>query len=159
MLRQQKGVLSLELAIKAAVYSHREHSTVHAICEANGWNPTTFRNSINPTTPSHKCNIHHLEGILAYTKDLRILDALCSIHGNAVCIELPPVTIPDQANYLAKMGELAREQGELSSKIALAVADGLLTACEVAQVEQEVFELVRVATQLLKMVKTHGGAA
>ncbi|MFX6544581.1 phage regulatory CII family protein, partial [Acinetobacter baumannii] len=69
--RREKTVMSLEQALKAAVYRPGDEYLMAQIAEKNGWNINTFRSSINPTTPTHKANIYHFEAILDETKDSR----------------------------------------------------------------------------------------
>lgn len=154
MIKKNRKVLPLSMALRAAVYSETDHSLMAHIAEKNCWNITTFRNSLCPTTTTHKANIYHLEAVLAETRDPGIMDSLCAIHGNAGWFEFPEITEDlDQSNYISKVGELAQEQGELAQSIANAVADGRITKVEEDAIYQEVLDLVRVATSLLAMVK------
>ena len=154
MVKKNRKVLPLSMALRAAVYSETDHSLMAHIAEKNCWNITTFRNSLCPTTTTHKANIYHLEAVLAETRDPGIMDSLCAIHGNAGWFEFPEIIEDlDQSNYISKVGELAQEQGELAQSIANAVADGRITKFEEDEIYQEVLDLVRVATSLLAMVK------
>ena len=154
MVKKNRKVLPLSMALRAAVYSETDHSLMAHIAEKNCWNITTFRNSLCPTTTTHKANIYHLEAVLAETRDPGIMDSLCAIHGNAGWFKFPEITEDlDQSNYISKVGELAQEQGELAQSIANAVADGRITKLEEDEIYQEVLDLVRVATSLLAMVK------
>lgn len=154
MVKKNRKVLPLSMALRAAVYSETDHSLMAHIAEKNCWNITTFRNSLCPTTTTHKANIYHLEAVLAETRDPGIMDSLCAIHGNAGWFEFPAITEDlDQSNYIIKVGALAQEQGELAQSIANAVADGRVTKVEEDEIYQEVLDLVRVATSLLAMVK------
>lgn len=112
--RRERAVLTLEQALKAAV-SNSNECLMAQIAENNGFNINTFRNSINPTTTTHKANIHHFEAILSETKDERIMDSVCAIHGNAAWFELPETTLLVDANFMTSIGMLAREQGDLLS--------------------------------------------
>ena len=154
MVKKNRKVLPLSMALRAAVYSETDHSLMAHIAEKNCWNITTFRNSLCPTTTTHKANIYHLEAVLAETRDPGIMDSICAIHGNAGWFEFPEISEDlDQSNYISKVGELAQEQGELAQSIANAVADGRVTKVEEDEIYQEVLDLVRVATSLLAMVK------
>ncbi|QIC63294.1 phage regulatory CII family protein [Acinetobacter schindleri] len=154
MINKNNKVLSLSMALRAAVYSDGDQSLISQIAEKNCWNLTTFRNSLCPTTTTHKANIHHLEAVLAETQDRGIMDSICAIHGNAGWFELPEVNKNlDQASYINKLGELAQEQGQLAHSIATAVSDGLITLDEKTEIQKEVLDLVRVATTILAMVK------
>ena len=154
MIKKKEKVLPLSLALRAAVYTEDEQSLISHIAEKNCWNVTTFRNSLCPTTTTHKANIYHFEAVLNETQDSRIMDSVCAIHGNAGWFELPPVADDlDQSNYIKKLGELAHEQGGLAQSIATAVSDGRITKLEEAEIYQEVLDLVRVATTIFAMVK------
>ena len=154
MVKKNRKVLPLSMALRAAVYSETDHSLMAHIAEKNCWNITTFRNSLCPTTTTHKANIYQLEAVLAETRDPGIMDSICAIHGNAGWFEFPEISEDlDQSNYISKVGELAQEQGELAQFIANAVADGRITKLEEDEIYQEVLDLVRVATSLLAMVK------
>ncbi|WP_049044185.1 phage regulatory CII family protein [Acinetobacter bereziniae] len=154
MSKKSNTVLSLEMALKAAIYTSEEQSIISRIAEKNGWNITTLRNSLCPTTQTHKANIYHLEAVLSETKDFRIMDSLCAIHGNAAWFELPQVIEDlDHASYITKIGELAQEQGHLSQSVALAISDGRITQQEHDEIYKEVFDLFRVTATLLAMVK------
>lgn len=154
MVKKNRKVLPLSMALRAAVYSETDHSLMAHIAEKNCWNITTFRNSLCPTTTTHKANIYHLEAVLAETRDPGIMDSICAIHGNAGWFEFPEITEDlDQSNYISKVGELAQEQGELAQSIANAVSDGRITKVEEDEIYQEVLDLIRVATSLLAMVK------
>ena len=154
MVKKNRKVLPLSMALRAAVYSETDHSLMAHIAEKNCWNITTFRNSLCPTTTTHKANIYHLEAVLAETRDPGIMNNLCAIHGNAGWFEFPEITEDlEHSNYISKVGALAQEQGELAQSIANAVADGRITKLEEDEIYQEVLDLVRVATSLLAMVK------
>lgn len=154
MIKNKDKVLPLSMALRSAVYSEGDQSLISYIAEKNCWNVTTFRNSLCPTTTTHKANIYHLEAVLSETRDRGIMDSLCAIHGNAGWFEFPDITENlDQASYITKVGELAKEQGDLAQSIANAVADGQITKLEEDGIYQEVLDLVRVATSLLAMVK------
>ena len=154
MINKKDKVSPLSLALRAAVYGDGDQSLMSYIAEKNCWNLTTFRNSLCPTTTTHKANIYHLEAVLAETRDPGIMDSICAIHGNAGWFEFPKVSENfDQVSYLSRVGELAKEQGALAQSIANAVADGRITKVEENEIYQEVLDLVRVATSLLAMVK------
>ena len=89
MVKKNQKVLPLSMALRAAVYSETDHSLMAHIAEKNCWNITTFRNSLCPTTTTHKANIYQLEAVLAETRDPGIMDSICAIHGNAGWFELP----------------------------------------------------------------------
>lgn len=150
--RRERAVLSLEQALKAAV-SNSNECLMAQIAENNGFNINTFRSAINPTTKTHKANIHHFEAILSETRDERIMDSVCSIHGNAAWFELPHTGDLDDSNFIKTIGLLAREQGDLAQSVALAVADKVITNDEAAVIQKDVLNLIRVAVNLYAMVE------
>lgn len=156
--RREKTVMSLEQAIKAAVYRPGDEYVMAKIAEKNGWNINTFRSSLNPTTPTHKPNIYHFEAILSETKDPRIMDSVCATHGNAAWFELPKTENLSTTDFVMKIGKLAQEQGDLSQSVAKAIGDGCISKDELAVIRKEAFELIRVVSNILAMAeKQHEG--
>lgn len=155
MINKKDKVLPLSMALRAAVYSDGDQSLISRIAEKNCWNITTFRNSLCPTTTTHKANIYHLEAVLAETKDPRIMDSICAIHGKAAWFELPDLHELTETNFLKKIGNLAKEQGELSQSIAEAIADKSICSDEYDVIHKDVMDLIRVALTLLAMVESH----
>ncbi|BBT50013.1 hypothetical protein WP8W18E11_25430 [Acinetobacter baumannii] len=151
--RREKTVMSLEQALKAAVYRPGDEYLMAQIAEKNGWNINTFRSSINPTTPTHKANIYHFEAILDETKDSRIMDSVCGIHGNAAWFELPKTENLNTADFVMKIGKLAQEQGDLSQSVAKAIGDGCISEDELAVIRKDAFELIRVVSTILAMAE------
>lgn len=151
--RRDRTVMSLEMALKAAVYRPNDDSLMAQIAEKNAFNINTFRSSLNPTTHTHKANIYHLEAVLAETKDPRIMDSICAIHGKAAWFELPKPEQLNTSDYVMKIGKLAREQGDLSQSIATAIGDRVISEDELAVIQKDVMDLVRVALTLLAMVE------
>lgn len=154
MINKKEKILSLSMALRAAVYSEEDFSLMAYIAEKNCWNLTTFRNSLCPTTNTHKANIHHLEAVLAETRDSGIMDSICAIHGNASWFELPAVENLNSADFMKKIGSLAREQGDLAQSIANAISDNKISHDEHRVIEKDVMDLIRVALTLLAMVES-----
>lgn len=155
MVIKNQKVLSLSMALRAAVYSDGDHSLMALIAEKNCWNLTTFRNSLCPTTTTHKANIHHLEAVLAETKDPAIMDSICAIHGSAGWFELPETKGLSEADFITKIGHLAREQGDLSQSVALAIADKVITKEEADVIHKDVLNLVRATMNLQALVEAY----
>lgn len=151
--RRDRTVLSLAMALKASVYRHNDDSIMAMIAENNGFNINTFRSALNPTTPTHKANIYHLEAVLSETKDPRIMDSICAIHGNAGWYELPKISDLTSVDFIKKIGSLAKEQGDLAQSIAVAISDNRICGDEFSIIQKDVMDLVRVAMTLLAMVE------
>jgi len=151
--RKVMTVMSLEMALKAAVYRPNDDSLMAFIAEKNCFNINTFRSSLNPTTTTHKANIYHLEAVLSETQDSRIMDSICAIHGNAAWFELPEADCLTSTDFLNKIGKLAQEQGDLAQSICMAITDNKVTEDEYSVIQKDVLDLIRVATTLLAMVK------
>lgn len=153
--RRERAVMPLELALKASVSRPNDDCMMAHIAEKNGFNINTFRNSLNPTTPTHKANIYHLEAVLSETKDARIMDSLCSIHGNAAWFELPKVEVQSNADFIFKVGKLAHENGDLIQSIVAAIKDNVITGDELAVIRKEAYDLIGIAATLLAMAELH----
>ena len=153
--RRERAVMPLELALKASVSRPNDDCMMAHIAEKNGFNINTFRNSLNPTTPTHKANIYHLEAVLSETKDGRIMDSICAIHGNAAWFELPKVEVLSSADFIFKVGKLAHENGDLVQSIVAAIKDNVITADELAVIRKESYDLIRIAATLLAMAELH----
>lgn len=151
--RKERTVMSLTMALKAAVYRPQDDSLMAVIAEKNGFNINTFRSSLNPTTYTHKANIYHLEAVLSETQDSRIMDSICAIHGNAGWYELPKIDDLNTSDYLKKIGSLAKEQGDLAQSIAEAISDNSISSEEHSVIQKDVLDLIRVAVTLLAMVE------
>lgn len=151
--KRKRAVMPLEMSLKAAVDSESDDSVMHRIAQKNGFNINTFRSSLNPTTPTHKANIYHLEAVLAETRDPRIMDSLCAIHGNAAWFELPEIEHMNQINFMNKIGKLAREQGVLAQSIAAALSDGSINNDELSVIRKDAYELIRITATLLAMAE------
>lgn len=153
MINKKEKVLPLSLALRAAVYAKDDQSLISRIAEKNCWNLTTFRNSLCPTTTTHKANIHHFEAVLNETRDSGIMDSVCAIHGNAAWFELPQLENLSKSDFIMKIGKLAQEQGDLSLSIANAIGDGVISSDELAVIQKDVMDLIRVASSLMAMVQ------
>lgn len=151
--KRKRAVMPLEMSLKAAVDSESDDSVMHRIAQKNGFNINTFRSSLNPTTPTHKANIYHLEAVLAETQDPRIMDSLCAIHGNAAWFELPEIEHMNQINFMNKIGKLAREQGVLAQSIATALSDGSINNDELSVIRKDAYDLIRITATLLAMAE------
>lgn len=154
MQKSTNLVLSLPQVLKAAVSNQDDDSIMATIAENNGFNINTLRSSINPTTTTHKANIHHFEAILSHTQDPRIMDTICAIHGNAGWFEFPEICGTSQ-DVLMQIGKLAQEQGDLSVSVVQALSDKVVTHDEYAKVHKDALDLVRVAVTLLRMVEKY----
>lgn len=153
--RREKTVLPLEQALKAAVYKSGNDFLLAQIAEKNCWSLNTLRSAINPTTPTHKANIYHFEAVLAETKDPRLMDSICATHGNAGWFELPQVKGLKDSDFMAQIGVLAREQGDLSQSVANAISDRVITKDEAAIIQKDVLSLVRATMNLYAMVEAY----
>lgn len=110
---------------------------------------------MNPTTPTHKANIYHLEAVLSETKDGRIMDSICAIHGNAAWFRLPKVEVLSSADFIFKVGKLAHENGDLIQSIVAAINDNVITGDELAVIRKEAYELIGIASTLFQMAELH----
>lgn len=153
--RRISAVLTPQQALKAAVSpTDRPHSSLLGqIAEKYGFNYATFANCLNPTTPSHTPNIHHIVAVLAETKDMRILDSFCAVHGNAFCCELPEVDV-GAFEYVALIGDLGKEMADLARSVSKSIKDGQIGTDEWAVIQKDVFDLMRITAQIYRIMES-----
>lgn len=83
------------------------------------------------------------------------MDSICAIHGNAGWFELPLVKGLKDSDFMAQIGVLAREQGDLSQSVANAISDKVITKDEAAIIQKDVLNLVRATMNLYAMVEAY----
>lgn len=140
--RAARAILPLQQAIYHAV--HDVKGGVGAIAGTYGFNANTLQLKVNPNTSTHQLNIRELEAIMAYTRDPRILDSLCAIHGNAVWIDLgDPIHMEGLTlgAMLAQIGEASTALGRLAQDTAAAITDGHIDRNELAVIEKSCSEV------------------
>ncbi|WP_041522972.1 phage regulatory CII family protein [Gilvimarinus agarilyticus] len=143
--------LSLEIACYQAVRSFP--GGVPAVAGAFGWNPRTLQNKLNPTQDTHKLTAVEVEGILQLTRDGRVLDALCAQYG-AIWVDIGRVkNSPSDMAMLDNITETVTRVGELSRKVQESLADGVVDAEEMAQLERAVMRMCQGGFMVLERAK------
>lgn len=137
LTRQQREhgvILPLQTAIYHAVHDIR--GGVGAIAGAYGYNARTLQNKVNLGCDTHLLNIKEFEAILAYTRDPRLMDSLCSAFGDAAWLDLRTGTIND-TQLISGAAELFERVGHMGRDIANAMLDGRITRDELSLLEKD----------------------
>lgn len=153
--RATQCLISLPMACYHAV--HDMPGGVGALAGAHGKNAAVLQNKLNPNMPGHALNISELEMIIASTGDARILQSICAMFG-AGYFFLPDVGV-DDGSLFTRAAELLREVSELMETITHSMADGAVSADEVAALDKALLELHAAGQGLVAAVKKAGGAA
>ncbi len=151
--RAERCVLSLKMAVYHAVHDYP--GGVGAVAGAHGRSAAVLQNKLNPNLDSHNVNICDLEQIVVSTQDERILQAVCSWF-HAGYFRLPTDAAGD-AGLLDKAAELTRELSELMAEVSGSLADGRVTADEVAALDKALMEFTAAAAGLVAYAKQVGG--
>lgn len=152
--RAEHCLLSLDYAVYHAV--HDFPGGVGAVAGANGLNPATLQNKVNPNLESHVVNLNDLRAIIATTQDPRILRTICSMY-NASYFFLPDVECDGEGTLFAQGAELARECGELMQSVQDSLQDGRITDDEISLLDNALQELMVAARTLVEKAKRQGG--
>ena len=83
----ENAVLPLDVAIYRACKDR--HGSKAAIAEINGFNPMVFSKCVDINNDQYHLHPEHIEAVLSYTKDIRIMHSLAASHGGAVVYEFP----------------------------------------------------------------------
>lgn len=155
LTRQQREhgvILPLQTAIYHAVHDIR--GGVGAIAGAYGYNARTLQNKVNLGCDTHLLNIKEFEAILAYTRDPRLMDSLCSTYGGAIWIDISGVDSESSSSMFGQIGEIATNVGQLTRNVAAALEDGRVTEDELALLEKSVLSLTQSAHGVIALAKS-----
>ena len=120
--RAQDCALSLSTALFVACKDKR--GSIGAICELYALKVPTLTNKLNPACDTHHCNPSDIEAVLAYTKDPRIMDAICAAHGSAAWYPIPQLDDGSGVELFASYGDLAEKFGKLGKRLFESLEDG-----------------------------------
>lgn len=144
--RAKKCVLNLEQAVYHACKSNR--GTLGRISEIYGLNYNTLALQINPNRTCHTLAPETIELVLEHTKDSRIMDAICSAHGNACWFELPVGNQSELIDGLIKMGQ---KFADMNTVMLEAIVDKQISYDEYKSLEKVGFALIG---QIQRIVQT-----
>lgn len=156
MTAQQRAdncLLSLETALFRACKDRR--GSIGAICELYGLKVPTLTSKLNPALDTHHCNPADIEAVLSYTKDSRIMDAVCAAHGNAVWYELPTLESDDDCELFAVFGDLSKRVGDLGHGLFASMSDGVIDADELDALRKYQAQLHTATAALIAAAERH----
>lgn len=147
----ENAVLPLDVAIYRACKDR--HGSKAAIAEINGFNPMVFSKCVDINNSQYHLHPEHIEAVLSYTKDVRILESLAAAHGHAVVYELPSNIDILDTGFLANIGEVSNRVGELFSTVSDSLKDGRIIEVELATIEKDAMCLIAAVAQLKKLAR------
>lgn len=128
-----------------------------ALAPVLGKNPATLSHEVNPNYPTAKFGLDDAVKLSVWTCDRRIASAFASQVG---CMLLPLPQGDETGTTLEDVAAMAREFADLAAEVSKAVADGKVSANELARVQREAAELVgRVETTVKHVAELAGAAA
>mgnify|MGYP000013392493 CR=1 FL=1 len=143
-MNQQQRATRTVLPLKAAIYHavHDIRGGVGSIAGAYGYNVNTLQHKISLTNDGrHVLTVPELASILEYTRDSRIMDSLCHVFGDAAWFDLSGLSSLTDASLFAQVGEMVSLVGDTTTHVAEAMADGYISADELAQLERDAARL------------------
>lgn len=147
----ENAVLPLDVAVYRACKDR--HGSKSAIAEINGFNPMVFSKCVDINNPQYHLHPEHIEAVLNYTKDIRILQSLSAAHGHAVVYELPSEIDIQDTGFLANIGEVSNRVGELFSAVSDSLKDGRIIDVELATIEKDAMCLIAAVAKLKKLAR------
>ena len=117
---------------------------------------STLRCMASLTIDSHDWSLKRFEQAMAFTGDLRPLHALCAEFGG-VFVPVSSAAHGDDA-LMQTLATAGKEFGDVCATLSTALADQRITHRELAEFEQQVYELVQVAQNLRLQVRERAEA-
>lgn len=147
----ENAVLPLDVSIYRACKDL--HGSKAAIAEINGFNPMVFSKCVDINNTQYHLHPEHIEAVLHYTKDKRILESLASAHGQVVFFEYRNDVDIKSFDFLSKVGKVSKKVGELFDGLSESLSDGKITSVEMAMLEKHAMELIASVAALKKLAK------
>ena len=148
----EHAVLPLDVALYRACKDR--HGSKAAIAEINGFNSMVFSKCVDINNEQYHLKPEHIEAIVSYTKDIRILESLAAAHGNVVFYEIPEqICNSKNFNFLANIGSVSKKVGELFDGLSQSLEDGVITNVELAMLEKHSQELIAAISQLKNLAR------
>ena len=147
----ENAVLPLDVAIYRACKDR--HGSKAAIAEINGFNPMVFSKCVDINNDQYHLHPEHIEAVLRYTKDIRIMHSLAASHGGAVVYEFPNNLDVEDADFLANISEVSKRVGELFNAVSDSLKDGRIVDVEMAAIEKDAMCLIAAVAQLKKIAR------
>lgn len=147
----ENAVLPLDVALYRACKDR--HGSKSAIAEINGFNAMTFSKAVDVNNDQFHLKPEHIEAIVSYTKDLRILQSLAAIHGNVVVYEIHSDVDIQDSGFLSNIGEVSNRVGDLFGTVSEALKDGRIIDVEMAVIEKHAMQLIGAVAQLKSLAR------
>lgn len=147
----ENAVLPLEVALYRACKDR--HGSKAAIAEINGFNPLTFSKAVDVNNDQYHLKVEHIEAIVSYTKDIRILQSLAASHGNAVVYRLPEDVDIHDSSFMANISQVSNRVGELFKSISDSLLDGKIVEVEMSSIEKHAMDLIVAVVELKKLAR------
>lgn len=147
----ENAVLPLDVAIYRACKDR--HGSKAAIAEINGFNPMVFSKCVDINNTQYHLHPEHIEAVLHYTKDKRILESVASAHGQVVFFEYRNEVDIQNFDFLSKVGTVSKKVGELFDGLSESLSDGKISNVEMAMLEKHAMELIGAVAALKKIAK------
>lgn len=147
----ENAVLPLDVALYRACKDR--HGSKSAIAEINGFNAMTFSKAVDVNNDQFHLKPEHVEAIVSYTKDIRILESLAAACGNAVVYQVHGEIDIHDSGFLANIGEVSNRVGELFSTVSDALKDNRIIDVEMATIEKHAMELISAVVELKKLAR------
>jgi hypothetical protein len=137
------------MSTKDAAYrlAHRYPGGVEALAARMRVNPNTLQHKLNPNAPGHHLYLEDAEAMTAFTGDPDIAQAM-ALACNHVCIPVAPLAMKAGGELARDVARVAAEFGELMAAIEAAIADGMITARDLALFDDKFNDLLAGAVAL-----------
>jgi hypothetical protein len=112
---------------------------------------STLYSMANPRETAHGWSLARFRQLLAFTGDLRPLNALCEEH-HGVFLAVPECD-RDAATSLQLVADLAADFGDVARSAADAIRDGRVSQTELAKIDTQILELITAAAKLGKKLR------
>lgn len=147
----EHAVLPLDVALYRACKD--QHGSKSAIAEIYGFNAMTFSKAVDVNNEQFHLKPEHIEAIVSYTKDLRILQSLAAAHGNVVVSEIHSDVDIHDSGFLSNIGEVSNRVGDLFGTVSDALKDGRIIDVEMAVIEKHAMQLIGAVFQLKNLAR------
>jgi hypothetical protein len=140
------------MSVKDAVHRlvHRHPGGIPALAARMAVNPRTLQNKVNPNQPGHHVYIEDAELMTAITNDPEIAQALAFACGH-VCI--PVLAAAGDGEIGSEIASVGKEFGDVMKATLDAIADGRVTARELATYDRQFHEFLAAAVKLRARLK------
>jgi len=123
-----------------------------AIAGQCGFNQSSFAARCNPNRKDKHLYPHHVEAIVGFTKDPRIMDAICAAHGGVGWFPLPDPNC-GAGEIMQSIGDMGQDFGSLMQTCMEALADGRISSDELSQLQKSGNQLISAVQGALEQAR------